>query len=225
MKQNDTFIIALSGPSGSGKTEVLKLLVNAIADSDSIRFDDYDHLHQWPSDVKAWVKNGVDLSQFRSPQFFLDLAELKRGGQVQNPFSHRTVGPAKVLVVETFFGRNQPDLARLVDFVVCLSIPLEVCIARRILRDIKGIATQDQKESGKIDHKRIVEHVESYCSRYLEYTRDYYFRCCSTAAAQCDLELTEIEAPQEYLREVKAALGNRVRWKATQQVATLPDKE
>ncbi len=217
MNQNSTFILALSGPSGSGKTELVKRLVDDIQHSDSIRFDDYDHLHEWPADVKTWVKNGVDLSQFRSPQFLADLGTLKRGGQIENPFTRRTVGPAETLIVETFFGRDQPDLAQLVDFVVCLNIPLEICIARRILRDIRGISDEDEKLTGTINHKRIVHHVSNYCSRYLDYTRDYYARCCGRAVARCDVELKEIRTPQEHVADIRNALGDRVRWRTTQQ--------
>jgi uridine kinase len=213
MKENGTLIIALSGPSGSGKTEVLKLLVNAIDGSDSIRFDDYDHLHEWPSDVKAWVENGVDLNQFKSPQFFTDLATLKNGGQVENPFTHNTVGPAETIVVETFFGRNQPTLAKIVDFVVCFNIPLEICMARRILRDIRGISDEDEKRAGTINHERIVKHVHGYCSRYLDYTRNYYAHCRDGAVAQCDLELNELRTPQEYVAAIKKELADRVKWK------------
>ena len=215
MKTDKPYIIALAGPSGSGKTELLKILVSAIAGADSLRFDDYDHLHQWPSDNADWARKGADPSQFKSTELFRDPKELKRGGQIENPFTRRTVGPAKVFVVETFFGREHPELAPLVDFVVCMNVPLEICMARRISRDIKGISDATLQRKNVLDHKCIVDHVQEYCSRYLDYTRELYLHTATNAAANCDFELTGIMSPEECFSEVRKAIGERVEWRET----------
>ena len=71
-----TRVIALSGVSGAGKTSVIKCLAEEF-NSPTLLFDDFVEPNTYPLDMKAWLHQGADISQIKSPRLTKALSELK----------------------------------------------------------------------------------------------------------------------------------------------------
>jgi uridine kinase len=127
-----TFVITVSGVSGAGKSSTVRAVADLLGNASCFYFDDYGEAMQQPADGLRWIAAGADLAEFVLPQFGADIRRLKQGEMVITP-THRRVEPAAFLVVEEPFGRGRKDMHGLVDFSVCLDIPLEIALARRLL--------------------------------------------------------------------------------------------
>jgi hypothetical protein len=112
-------------------------------------FDDF--VDDGPSDLPLWGgQPGADYGRWQTPAFSSALEALKGGSTVSLPElsasvgleRSRTMDPARFIVVEEPFGRLRPETARAIDFAVCIDAPLHVCLARRLLRQLRTLRRQ-----------------------------------------------------------------------------------
>lgn len=181
--KKSAYIIAVSGPSGSGKSTLTKQLSDKLVDAISFHFDDYASTNKYPDDFVEWLEKGADPKFVHNPEFNRDLYELVQGRSIKLP-NNQMIKSGKYIIVEEPFGRGREGMAELVDFVVCIDIPLEVALARRILRGIQH-AESNQSET--------LKNFEEYLSQYLIVVRNLYQAINSNVMADCDLIVSGLE--------------------------------
>lgn len=130
-------IVGITSVSGGGKTAVARRLAAVLGDAVAIHFDDYDETNVHPDDLQLWLKDGGDYDDFETPLFTRHLQALKSGNSVRYPTDGTTVGPAKYVVADAPLGRAQSDSGRLIDLLIFIDTPLDIAMARRMLRDIE----------------------------------------------------------------------------------------
>ncbi len=130
-------VVAITSVSGGGKTAVARRLVGTLGDAVAIHFDDYDDTNVHPDDLQRWMKDGGDYGAYETPLFTNHLQALRAGQSVRYPTDGATVGPAKYVVADAPLGRANSDSGRLIDLLVFIDTPLDIAMARRILRDIE----------------------------------------------------------------------------------------
>ena len=117
------YVIAISSVGGGGKTALSTLLQQSLPTSVLFCFDDFDDTNLEPEDLYEWYRRGADLLEFDCPGMAEAVAkEINRGA-----LAH--------LVLDYPFGRDHPRLRDLIDLSVFIDTPLDVAMARRILRD------------------------------------------------------------------------------------------
>lgn len=140
---NSSYVIAISGPSGSGKTSLVKAVAEGLGDSAMLFFDDFPS--DFPPGAEQWATEpDADFSRVSSPEFAEALAALGNGRSIVLPDLSDSVGrdrsrevsAARYTVIEEPYGRLRPETARSIDFVVFISTPLNVALARRLSRQI-----------------------------------------------------------------------------------------
>ena len=107
-----------------------------------------------------------------------DLAALKRGETVEGPryiFStHKrapdtvTLKPAPVIIVEGLFLFLPEQLRDVFDLKIFIDVPLEVCLERRVGRDVV-----ERGRTAEMIHQRWAEQVEPMYRKYVEPTRAF----------------------------------------------------
>ncbi len=145
-------IIGIVGASGSGKTTVAHELAELTRGSSLISQDNYYYGLPNGVDAKDWNFDdpaGIDLEHLAR-----DLAALKRGETIEAPrynFSiHKrapdtvTLKPAPVIIVEGLFLFLPENLRRVFDLKIFVDVPPEVCLQRRIARDIAERSRTEQ---------------------------------------------------------------------------------
>jgi uridine kinase len=162
-----TRVIALSGVSGAGKTSVIKCLAEAF-NSPTLLFDDFVGPNTYPLNMKAWLHQGTDVSQIKSPRFTKALSELKT--QCGSP----------MIFIEEPFGRERAEIAHLIDYVIMLDMPMEVCLSRVIQRHLKH--SNDPFIT-----------LSNYLRKYDDHLRDVYIRVSNQVRENSDLVVTELE--------------------------------
>jgi uridine kinase len=133
MPAHTAFVIALSGPSGAGKSTVVRNLVARLGDAMALYLDDYEASSTYPA-MERWLADGADPNQFQTPQLSADLRALRDGQAIRLPHNGQVAQPARVIVLEEPFGRERAEVAGLIDFVICVDLPLEIALARKMLR-------------------------------------------------------------------------------------------
>ena len=140
-------VIGIAGCTGSGKTtlavELARQLDATIFPLD-LYYRDLSHL-----DLHQRHHQNFDHPDSLESELFIEhIRTLKQGQPIQRPIydfaahsrvpgRYDIVEPARYVVVEGILGLHYADLLPLYDFAVYVNAPEEVCLRRRIHRDVR----------------------------------------------------------------------------------------
>lgn len=178
-------VIAFSGVSGAGKTSVIKCLAEAFK-SQTLLFDDFVEPNTYPEDMRAWLQEGADVSQIKSPRFTKALSELK------------AQCGSKVIFIEEPFGRQRAEIAHLIDYVIMLDMPMEVCLSRVIQRHLKH--SNDPATT-----------ITNYLRKYDGHLRDVYMAAANQVRQSSDLIITNVDTIASIQSTISDWLHNNVK--------------
>jgi uridine kinase len=140
-------LIGIAGSSGSGKTTLARELATQL-EATLFPLDlYYRDLSHFPLDSRN-QQNFDHPDSLESELFVTHIRDLARGRTIQRPvydFAHHTripnafdpVTPAKVVLVEGILALHYPELIPLYDFSIYVNAPNEICLNRRIYRDMR----------------------------------------------------------------------------------------
>ena len=169
---NKAHVVAISGASGAGKTTIVKQLARQFH-CPFLLFDDHTDNNSYPKDMKNWFQKGANLSLIETPQFVTKVNSLI----VEN--SNRFI------FIEEPFGRERDSMSPLIDHVVLLDLPMELCLARIIKRHTRNM------------HAQAIHSIAGYLDKYEDHYREIYLSAVSQVRNNADLiihELMSIEA-------------------------------
>jgi uridine kinase len=167
MKSNKMKVIAISGVSGSGKTSVIKQLSQRLS-CPYLLFDEYTDEDTYPKDMKYWFKKGANESDIKTPNLITSLRNLV----VEND--------EQFMFIEEPFGRRRDSISAFIDYVILLDIPMEICLSRVIMRNIKH-PSNDSLSS-----------IPRYLSMYNDHFREIYIEITNRVREDCDLVIQEV---------------------------------
>jgi uridine kinase len=167
-------IIGIVGASGSGKTTVARELAELAGNASLMSQDNYYRSLPEGVDSKDW--NFDDPAVIELEHLARDLAALKRGETVEGPryiFStHKrapdtiTLKPAPLIIVEGLFLFTREALRNVFDLKIFIDLPLEVCLERRVARDVV-----ERGRTEETIRRRWAEQVEPMYRKYVKPTR------------------------------------------------------
>lgn len=113
-------VLVVSGVTGGGKTTLIRALQQALPESVVLSFDDYsiDALPSAPP-IDTPVKEAVN--QYDIQQLMADFFQAKETVQT--------------ILIDFPFGYAHQTLAPFIDWAIYVKTPLDICLARQILRD------------------------------------------------------------------------------------------
>jgi uridine kinase len=188
------YIIALSSYGGGGKTTLARHLV-ATLNASLIAWDDYDEagMMTHPDD---WV--AATTNDWKVPQLGKDLARLKQGQAINSPLDGSSIQPTPYIVFDAPLGYAHKETGQHIDFLVFIDTPLDVAMARRILRDYfadKETLTAEQTKALKAE----MQH-------YLKFSRAAFLNMDTSVKPQADLIVNGLKSTDDLSKEITKQL-------------------
>lgn len=177
-------IIAISGASGSGKSALIKELA-ALLGCGSLHFDDFIDEGTYPADMAFWLAQGADVNLIQTPRFTEALQQAKADA------AQSADGPSYLLLEEPF-GRQRLAIASLIDAVVLLCPPADICLSRVIQRNLAACAALKQSAATEANFNKTLMQIANYLRRYDDYLALIYQATVAQVARNCDLQINDI---------------------------------
>lgn len=183
MLRKNTIIIGISGASASGKSLLANTIVNELG-SELVAVISEDSYYRDQTDIPFSEREKTNYDHPDSLDhalLFEHLQLLQAGHTVQVPkYNHsqharvdetRTVGKHAIIVLEGILLFVDPDLRKLMDIRIFMDTPLDICLMRRVTRDV-------------IERKRT---VESVIEQYEKTVRPMYLQFIEPSKRYADI--------------------------------------
>lgn len=127
-------IIAVAAVPGGGKTYVVTRLKNSLNNSSLLHFDDYDI--EGPKDICEWIEKGADYNEWNLEPIVNDIEKILKDSKSQ----------VEYLLLDYPFAYKNDIMSRYIDYTIFIDSPLDIALARRILRDLNDLTIEDVEE-------------------------------------------------------------------------------
>ena len=141
------YVMAINAVSGGGKTALANLVRLSLPGSVLFCFDDFEGAA--PEDFYEWYKGGRDLEEF-------DCLQMREAvnHEIQK-------GIAEFIILDYPFSRDHPQFQIQIDLSVFVDTPLDVAMARRIVRDYRA----EDGESAAVAVERLRQEMKHYVEK------------------------------------------------------------
>ncbi len=128
---NKPFILAVNAISGGGKTTIVKELQRKLPKSKALFFDDrnYDS-DSGIEDICKWIEEGADVNRFNLDLLAEDIEKLIKEN-------------LNYIIMDYPFGYRHKAISKYLDFSIFIDTPLDIALARRIIRDYSATSIQN----------------------------------------------------------------------------------
>ena len=123
-------IIAIAAVTAGGKTSAVKSLVEKIPNATSLHFDDYSFEGE-VEDFYQWVKAGADDNVWNLTPLKNDIDKLISS----NKYDY--------LFLDYPFAYKNDMIKDYLDCAIFIDTPLDIALARRVLRDMKEVSSEE----------------------------------------------------------------------------------
>lgn len=153
-KKSHPLIIGVSGISGAGKSSLINKLGDTLQ-ATSIFWDEYDEISEGPQDYVEWFYSSKDYDDWVYPELVHALHKLKKGERITCPGTSRELSPTKYILFDAPLGYCHQGTGKYIDFLICLDTPLDIALARRLIRDYQNDPNP----------QKIIQELQEYLSK------------------------------------------------------------
>ncbi|MCM1333622.1 MAG: hypothetical protein NC084_00360 [Bacteroides sp.] len=167
-------IIAIGAVTAGGKTTVVNAVKERLTRTASLHFDDYSFEGE-VEDFPKWISEGADVHVWDLSPLKTDIERIIHSGEYD------------YLLLDYPFAYQHQTIKDYLDRCIFIDTPLDIAMARRILRDMKE-ATADE--------------IRNELDNYLKYTRVAYAQMSEDPASDYDYVIDGAKELEDIVNEV-----------------------
>lgn len=118
-------IVAIAAVTAGGKTSTVNEIKKRLPKSTSLHFDDYSFDGE-VEDFYKWMQDGADYNVWDLTPLKNDIEKIIRAGEYE------------YLILDYPFAYQHKMLSDFIDVAIFIDTPLDIALARRVLRDMKN---------------------------------------------------------------------------------------
>jgi uridine kinase len=178
------FIIAISAVSGGGKTTAIQLLNKQLANSTALFFDEYDF--EGPDNYIEWVRRGGNYNEWKLQPLISDLK------MILNNKDHLF----EYILLDYPFAYLNNKMKAYLDLAIFIDTPLDVAMARRILRNHINTTTEE---------------IRNDMESYLTGAREAYVAMLNTVKPNSDIVIDGLLEKEILVGEIKKTIKKHLK--------------
>jgi uridine kinase len=117
------------------------------------------------------MKDGYDPNAIRNPRLKDDLSSLLRGDAITYPVENKVFKAGKYILLEEPSGREREEIRELIDQVIYIDVPQDVCVIRMIQRVIDMDVWETEGTYKNEPKEEIVHQLDSIAGWINQYQR------------------------------------------------------
>ncbi|PEA44905.1 hypothetical protein COF07_25555 [Bacillus wiedmannii] len=177
----NTKVISVAAVSGGGKTTVTESLTHKLMNSKALYFDSYD-FDNCPADICKWIDDGANYDEWVLTPLIKDIQHL-----LQNSY-------LDYIIVDYPFAYLNSEMRQFIDVTIFIDTPLDIAMARRILRDFK---------------EDTMSEIQNDLKHYITYARKAYLEALHTVKPNSDIVLDGSLSVDEIINQILESLNRR----------------
>ena len=167
-------ILAIGAVTAGGKTTVVNAIKDRLPKTASLHFDDYSFEGE-VEDFSKWVSEGADVNVWDLSPLKADIERIIDSGEYD------------CLLLDYPFAYQHQMIKDYLDCCIFIDTPLDIAIARRVLRDMKEAAADE---------------IRNEMDTYLKYARAPYVQMREEHLVSCDYVIDGAGALETVINEI-----------------------
>jgi len=176
-----TKIITIAAVSGGGKTTITERLAQEIKSSKALYFDSYK-FDNCPADICKWIDGGANYDEWVLTPLIADIQHLLQNSNLD------------YIIVDYPFAYLNREMRELIDVTIFMDTPLDIAMARRILRDFK---------------EDTISEIHNDLKHYITHARKAYLEAINTVKPNSDITLDGSLSVSEIIDQIIEELNRR----------------
>ncbi|MEK4742615.1 MULTISPECIES: hypothetical protein [unclassified Bacillus (in: firmicutes)] len=176
-----TKIISIAAVSGGGKTTITESLAHELKNSKALYFDRYKFDNS-PVDICKWIDDGANYDEWVLTPLINDIQHFIQASNLD------------YIIVDYPFAYLNSEMRECMDVTIFIDTPLDIAMARRILRDFK---------EGTMDE------IHNDLKHYMTHARKTYLEAIHTVKPNSDIVLDGSLSVSEIINHVVEELNRR----------------
>ncbi|MES5938761.1 MULTISPECIES: hypothetical protein [unclassified Bacillus cereus group] len=176
-----TKVITIAAVSGGGKTTVTERLSQKLINLKALYFDSYN-FDNCPADICKWIDDGANYDDWVLTPLIHDIQHLIREGNVD------------YIIVDYPFAYLNSEMREFIDATIFIDTPLDIAMARRIMRDFK---------------EDTLSEIHNDLKNYITYARKAYLEALHTVKPNSDIVLDGSLSVDEIINQIVEELNRR----------------
>ena len=186
MKKPFIISISIAAQSGGGKTTIVTALHKRLLNSTVIYWDDYGEEVDPQRDINEWAADGFDCNEWNTKPVIVDIERL-----LKEPYDY--------IILDYPFGYLNDNVGKYIDLTVFIDTPLDVALARRIIRDYTSRSQESDFGLADIEELSLAG-LDKELRWYLEHSRPTYAKMSEMHKPVSDLVIDGLQTPDEITR-------------------------
>lgn len=167
-------IIAIAAVTAGGKTTIVNELKKKLPKAKSLHFDDYD-FEGAVEDFYKWTIEGADYSVWNLKPLKDDIIKIMNDGDCE------------YLLLDYPFAYCHKEIKEYIDCAIFIDTPLDIAMARRVLRDMKDATANDIREE---------------MQNYIQYARVAYVQMLKDICPSSDYVIDGMKELEKQVEEI-----------------------